>query len=297
MADHSWTHGSKVTGFRTQVVQELFDCFRSLPYLRTAVQLLLILAGCLVACGVLSLSRRSLPGLISGQVIDWQTGQPVSDIEVRADELNFSKVVARTDVHGHFRFQPQDSPRVYFLFASSSRYGRLLQATWGQTVVLYRKGQQVRDVVIPAIPAAELSGRVYGNDGQPISGCSVSALTGTSHFDLSTDLQVRGVHTITPFDLAQADDPNQLMEVESGKTDGNGLYVFHRLGADRYFVLARCQEAQTPRKNLPFIWEPMLYPNVNSIASAQAILLLPGDHRAGIDFHMQRKRACTLEGK
>jgi len=102
-----------------------------------------------------------MPGLIAGQVIDWKTGQPAPFIEVRIDELNFSKVVARTDAHGRFSFQPRDLPNVYFLFASSPHYGRLLQATLGQTVVMYRKGQRVREVVIPAIPATELSGHVY----------------------------------------------------------------------------------------------------------------------------------------
>jgi hypothetical protein len=185
---------------------------------------------------------------------------------------------------------------VYFLFAAPPRYGRLLQTTFGQTMVLYRKSERVRNVVIPAIPATELAGHVYGTNGKPISGCDVSALTRAGHFDISAELYVQGgAHRILPSDLAEADDPNKLMDVESSKTDVNGLYVFHRLGADRYFVLARCQEPLG--KNAPDIWAPMLYPDVDSIASAREITLLPGDRRAGIDFHMQRERAYRLEGK
>lgn len=264
--------------------------------MRTAIQISLILAGCMFACLDLSL-HCFLPGLISGQVIDWQTGQPVPDVEVRTDDFRSAEPVVRTDAHGYFHFQPRNWPQTYFLFASSPRYGRLLQATWGQTVVLYRNNQQVRDVIIPAIPATELAGHVYGSDGKPIAGCSISALTRASYFDMPVNLQVQGVHTIMPWDLAEADDPNQLKKVESVKTDREGFYVFDQLGADRYFVSAQCQETQVSPKSPPYIWEPRLYPDVNSLAGAQQILLLPGNHRAGIDFHMQRKRAYAMEGK
>jgi hypothetical protein len=105
------------------------------------------------------------------------------------------------------------------------------------------------------------------------------------------------MHVVTPPELAEADDPNKLIEIESGKTDVNGVYVFRTLGADRFFVLARCNETQTGPKNAALTWAPMLYPDVNSFDTAQEILLLPSAHRAGIDFHMQRKRTYSLEGK
>jgi hypothetical protein len=41
----------------------------------------------------------------------------------------------------------------------------------------------------------------------------------------------------------------------------------------------------------------MAYPWADSIAGAQEIVLLPGEHRLGIDFHMHRKRSYVLEGK
>lgn len=281
---------------RNQAIEELFHLIKSLSYLRTAGQLLVILAACVVVCWAFSLYGRSSAALITGQVIDWKTGQPAPYTDVRLDELNSSGVVARTDARGRFSFQPQDSPRVYFLFAAPPRYGTLLQATFGQRIVMYRKSQRVRDIVIPAIPGTELSGHIYGSDGKPIHGCNVSALTRTSRFDISTDLQVRGWHSVLPYDLAEADDPNKLIEVESAETDVDGMYIFRRLGADRYFVLARCNETQTSQKSARSTWVPMLYADVNSITSAQQILLLPGNHRAGIDFHMQRKRASRLEG-
>jgi hypothetical protein len=224
--------------------------------------------------------------LISGKVIDWSTGQPVADTEVSKYEPNSSRVVARTDAHGAFTFVAP-TPDVYFLFASAPRYGRLLQTTFGQTVAVYRSGARVRDVVIPAIPATGLSGHVYGTNGQPISGCDVSAITRVS------------VQGDQPFreGSPRGEDPNKFIDVERAETGPDGSYTFQRLGADRYFVLARCRELVHSEKHAGFVWEPMVYPQVTSIAQAQEILLFPGDHRSGVDFRMQRKRSYAFEGK
>ena len=255
--------------------------------MRIAAQFLALFLLCLAGCWLLDRVVRSRSLLISGKVIDWNTGQPVPDTEVRGLR---SPVVARTDAHGEFTLAAP-TPKVYFLFASAPRYGRLLQTTFGQTVVVYRPGARVRDVVIPAIPATELSGHVYGADGQPISGCDVSAITRDNG---SSDKQRgRAFGEGSPRD----DDPNKFIDVEGVQTGPDGSYTFQRLGADRYFVLARCRERVHSREAPRFVWEPMAYPQATSIAQAQEILLFPGDHRSGVDFHMRRKRSYAFEGK
>jgi hypothetical protein len=209
--------------------------------------------------------------VISGKVIDWGTGQPAPYTDVLIAKPNFSQPPIRTDAHGQFSFvAPQ--PDVYFLFVSAPRYGKLLQTLFGQTVIVYGRGDRVRNVVIPAIPATGLSGHVYGTDGRPISGCDVSAITRDSLSD-------------------------EFLNVDRTSTRPDGSYTFQQLGADRYFVLARCREP-IPDKGYPrFVWEPLAYPQATSIAKARGILLLPGQHRADIDFQMQRKRSYVLEGK
>jgi hypothetical protein len=212
------------------------------------------------------------------------------------DDLNFSVHSARTDAQGRFSFQPPHPPRVYFLYAAAPRYGKLLQTTFGQTVVMYRNGQQVRNVMIPAIPATEVSGHVYGSDGKPLAGCFVSAITRTSKVDFAANLQIRGFEALQAGDSAESDDPKKLMDVENEETDANGMYVFHSLGADRYFILARCKKLPTVNTIPPSSWEPMLYPQAHSFDESKEIVLLPGERRKGIDFHIQRKRTYNLEG-
>ncbi|MBV8551809.1 MAG: carboxypeptidase regulatory-like domain-containing protein [Acidobacteriaceae bacterium] len=265
--------------------------------MRTTAQLLTILFVCLAGCWLLDREVGSRPTLISGEIVDWGTGQPAPYTDVRIARLNFSQVVARTDKRGQFAFSGPKGPGVYFLFAGSPRYGRLLQTTFGQTIVAYRAGQHIRKVVIPAIPATELSGHVYATDGHPLSGCNVSGFTpDNSDSHKSVELQARIAQAFT-YHIAQADDPNKFIEVETDRTDSHGAYTFKRLGADRYFVLARCLEPGTGGENSPFSWEPTAYPQENSIATAQQIVLLPGEHRSGIDLRMQRKRSYVLEGK
>lgn len=264
--------------------------------MRRLLELLLILLVCLAASWGLSVYTRSLPATISGVVIDWNTGRPAPYADVQMDQLNLSTVVARTDARGRFSFNPPNPPGPYFLFAGPPRYGTLLQTTFGQTIMMYRKAERIAGVVLPAIPATELSGHVYGEDGKPISGCEIIALTRDTRLAPWTDLQMKGWQASTPPDMAAADDPQKFLEIEWTNTDAKGMFTFHRLGADRYFVVARChQPAMTKANHL--VWVPMLYPDATSISSAREILLLPGDRRGEIDFHLQQKRAYDLKGR
>ncbi|MBV9761310.1 MAG: hypothetical protein JO340_12160 [Acidobacteriaceae bacterium] len=265
--------------------------------MRTLVQLLLILVICLAACWGLSFYTGSLPATISGVVIDWNTGRPAPFTDVRVDRLNFSVTVARTDARGRFVFRPPARPDICFLFAGPPRYGTLLQTTFGETVVMYRKAERVSDVVIPAIPATELSGHVYGSDGRPISGCHVSALTRDTRLDPRANLHNQGWYGTLASDLAAADDPQKFLDIDWVNTDAQGLFTFDRLGADRYFILARCETPAARVTAGHLGWVPMLYPDAAAVASAREILLLPGDRKGGIDFHLQRRPTYNLRGK
>ncbi len=256
-----------------------------------------MLSGCLAACWSLSSYASSLPATISGVVIDSNTGRPGPYTDVRVDHLNFSAVAARTDARGRLLFHPPAPPNTSFVFAGSPRYGRLLQTTFGQTVVMYRKGERIADVVIPAILVTELSGHVYGTDGTPISGCYVSALTPDTRLSTWANVQMERWSATLASDLAAADHPKKFLEIEWVSTDASGMFTFHRLGADKYFVLARCNPPAMRATANHLAWVPVLYPNATSIASAREIVLLPGDRKGGIDFHLQRKRTYDLTGK
>jgi hypothetical protein len=164
-------------------------------------------------------------------------------------------------------------------------------------MVLHRGREQITGIVIPAIPATELSGRVYASDGTPISGCYVSALTRDTRLNPRANLQLERMSTTVASDLAEADDTQKFLEIETVRTGENGMFIFHRLGADKYFVLARCKSPAARARADHHAWIPMIYPDATSIAGAREILLLPGDRKGDIDFHLQRRRTYDLAGK
>jgi 5-hydroxyisourate hydrolase-like protein (transthyretin family) len=221
--------------------------------------------------------------LISGTVVDWTTGRPVSGVTVAFKELNGSSEAAHTDASGRFTAVAPEERRPYLLFAADPRFGTLLQSTFGRMVMVYARGEQHSGVVVPAIPSAELSGRVLDEEnGAPIPGCQVSALT-------------KGV-----------DDGQHLQMIGFKTTDRSGAFSF-RLGADRYFLLVSCHK-YLPGEPMGYLgtgsvpwrvrssWPSMLLAQSGSVNRPQAVVLLPGVRRVGVDFHLRSVPQYSIHG-
>ncbi|HEX4232617.1 MAG TPA: carboxypeptidase regulatory-like domain-containing protein [Bryobacteraceae bacterium] len=222
--------------------------------------------------------------LISGTVVDWTTGRPVPGVTVAFKHMNGSSEAAHTDASGRFTAVAPEERRPYWLFAADPRFGTLFQSTFGRVVMVYARGEQHSGVVVPAIPSAELSGHVLDADsGAPIPGCEVSALT------------------------KSADDDPRLQLIDFRTTDRSGAFSF-RLGADRYFLLVNCLK-YLPGEPVGYLgagsipwrvrssWPPMLFPQLDLVNRPQAIVLLPGGRKAGIDFHLRSVRQYSIHGK
>lgn len=227
-------------------------------------------------------------------MIDWSTGKPAAHANLSIDAINFSRREVRTDAQGRFQFNlPRED--IFFLSASPPRYGLLVQTRFGNTVVAMRKGEKFRNLIIPAIPATQLSGHVLDSDGHPLLGCSVSAV---SREDVnprkSVELNWLGfpVHSRLPW---EDDDPNKFYLAEETQTAADGSFNFKRIGADRFFLLTRCQIRDAITQKLDSWWQPVFYPAATSLKEAHEILLLPGQHRTGFDFHLARPRTYRLE--
>ncbi len=253
------------------------------------MQLVALLLACLVGTWLLGWQTRSRPTIISGQVIDWGTGKPAAYTEVMSE---YSGQVAKADAQGRFTFVAPHEPNYYFLFAGSPRYGSLLQTFFGQTVVAYRGGEEIRNVLIPAIPATSLSGHVYDSGGRPIAGCDVAAVT-RDNPDSDRSIDLRYSHYGE--EAWQADDPERFIQAEIQETNAHGEYALTRLGADRFFIMARCRESKSGEAGLHLAWEPVVYPHAASIDEGQEIVLRPGDKLSGIDFHVLRKPSYPLK--
>ena len=247
--------------------------------------MLLLLFACAGISFLLHWFIISRPARISGTVVDWTTGLPVPAVMVRLRELNGSSKAATTDARGRFTATvPRPTSWVYWLYAEDPRFGSLLQSTFGRALAVHALGERHSGIVVPAIRATGLSGHVYAEDSStPLPGCEVWAM------------------------IEQPDQAPQFQHVSMETTDKKGAFRFARLGADRYFVLARCHRylpgeqrgyadvAPAPWKSRSS-WEPMLYPQAASFDHAKAIVLLPGDDRRGIDFQLRSVPQYSLYG-
>lgn len=258
--------------------------------MRIAAQFLLIALACAISCWLLSRLLPPKPTIVSGVAIDWKTGRPVPHIRVVLDRgPNYLGATTTTDALGHFYLRAPFTPEVYFVYAAVAReQNTLMQMRFGQRIVIYRKGEQFGNVTVPVIPPTAVSGHVFGDDGSPIAGCHVAAITRTS-----TPAQQVGSEAWV---AAERNDRKPFLNVESERTDSTGAYRFTRLGADRYYILARCKAPNGHADRLDR-WSPMVYPQAASMASGKEVILFPGDRLSGIDFHLHRERTYSLRGE
>jgi hypothetical protein len=198
----------------------------------------------------------------------------VPAIEVWFKEMNGSRFAARTDSQGHFTAIASEGSGFYLWYAAGAQFGSLMQASFGRAVLVPRRGERQSGVVVPAIPSTEVSGYVYSDAMKPLGGCEVAALTDDPDHDPPT------------------------YPVETVKTDNTGAFTFTHLGADRYFLSVRChrylpdeQDGYDGAGARPWrvrdSWLPETKP----------IVLLPGDRRRGIDFHLQSAPQYSLHGR
>jgi len=229
----------------------------------------LLLLACATGCFLLDLLVTSRAALISGIVVNWISGRPVPDVEVRFKEMNGSRPATRTDANGRFTAVAPEDRGLYLLYAGGTEAGSILQAYFGRAVLVPRRGERHSGVVVPAIPPTEVSGHIYGDDAKPLAGCEVAALP---------------EETIYPDGTT--------------KTDNAGAFALTRLGADRYLLSVHChrylpgdQEGYNGAGALPWrarnSWLPETKP----------IVLLPGDRRRGVDFHLQSAPQYSLRGR
>ncbi len=250
--------------------------------MRHFVELSLLLAACCGLCFGLHLYIESRPTLISGTVVNAFDGRPVPGVAIFWLGLNNSTLLTESDTQGQFTalVEPRN---LYFLYAIDQRFGPLLQTNIGQLVTVYSRGEQHRDVIVPAIPSTALSGHVYTDSGARLKGCEVTAMTSDPKL------------------------PGSLRYVKHEMTNVEGAYTFVSLGADRYFVRAQCRQylpGELQRIDVgPERWrvrrsyEPLLYPQASTLARARSVTLLPGDQRSDVDFHLHAVDQYSIHGR
>jgi hypothetical protein len=205
-------------------------------------------------------------------------------VKIRFHTLNASVREAVTDEQGQFSEDNLPASAGFVAWVSDPHYAGVMGSVFGTDVIFTASGQRRDGVTVPAIPGSEISGRVTDDGGEPIAGCPVSALR--------------------PEPL---DDPKTFEHVETIKTESQGRFRFQNIDMGRYYLLAECDRLEPGEEKTPYnvtnsdwrrreSWPHVLYPNARSLHDAQAINLLPGSTRAGLDFKLKLAPSFSLRG-
>ncbi|MDX1980475.1 MAG: carboxypeptidase-like regulatory domain-containing protein, partial [Bryobacteraceae bacterium] len=137
-------------------------------------------------------------------------------------------------------------------------------------------GEQKREVVIQLSPAAAVEGKVTGEEGEPLSGCSVSLMR---YLHLSTGV---------------GGGERRMVARGNATTNDLGEYRVFDLPPGRYYVRTHCR---TPQAASQEVYQDLFHPGVPALEGAAQLRLAAGAEVTGIDFRMRRIKAVTIEGK
>jgi Carboxypeptidase regulatory-like domain len=212
---------------------------------------------------------------LEGVVINTATGKPLPRALVQIAEH-----AMLTGPEGEFSFSGLPAGTELVRVVKPGYFTPGLRARQWSMGVNVEVGPGVGKVVLKLEPEAVITGRVTGEDDEPLEGVSIQVLTY----------------------ISMNDGPQQLMPVDSGaRTDEDGNYRIAGLPAGRYYVAARGADAnrrvatgQAQQRSEAY---PLLtyYPGTPDLAAAGAINLAPGQ-QTEVPFSLALTPAYRLAG-
>jgi len=226
----------------------------------------------LLACTLLGQTPPP-KGSISGAVLDAVSGSALSGADIYMSPGGKS---AKTDEKGNYEFKDLDSGSyklsVYFNHGQGAHGTKMAQLASGQSLTLDFR----------LTPKADISGRVTDDNGEPVPGANVFLIA--REYRLG---ELRYVYA----GLSSTDDRGQyhLKNVETGTG-----YLIEAVKQDRN--VKSISDAPADPKLRKKAMVPTFYPNSESIAAAQVMVLQPGEKRDGTDITLRRSASYCLDG-
>lgn len=244
----------------------------------------------LLIAALLSSAAHAQSAMVEGTVINKLTGAPLKNAHViynhtDAGPNNTSTPISTdTDPQGHFLVElSAGSYRLWVERSGFARqiFGALSPAGEGATLTL-AAGQQMHDVVFRMTPLGAIAGRVFDEDGEPLTGVDIQVL----RFQYSTGHR-------------------QLVSVAGSSSNDRGEYRVFGLPAGRYLLLASPPGAPITRPiesgalvaDAQDAYAALYYPGVLEVDAASPVLLPEGGELNDADFRLRRIRAITLRGR
>ncbi|HEV2494150.1 MAG TPA: carboxypeptidase-like regulatory domain-containing protein [Terriglobia bacterium] len=223
-------------------------------------------------------------GVIEGAVVKTTTGQPLKRAVVTAQGsrpvtgggVESIERSTHTDASGHFILRGLPAGE-YNLWANRDGY---LGQAYGQDtpnspgkMLKLASGEDKRDVLFRLIPTGAIVGRVYDEDGEPISGVSVQALR-YNYFNGA----------------------RQLNTMAGSPTNDLGEYRLVGLAPDKYYVSATYTNQDAGDDSSSEAYAPVYYPGTNDSSAAVSVEVQAGAETP-IDFNLIPVPAVRVRGQ
>lgn len=247
--------------------------------MRTGLQLLLLLCGCLAAFFAVDRCMQSRPIVISGIAIDFTTGRPMPHAHIRFQYPNGSNEAAVADRAGRFRVQVDTDAYCCFFYVGPPDASPILQTNVLTNIAPRPNYHHFSGVRVYGAAATQVNGHVFDESGTPLKHCDVVALTHEPD-----------------------QEPYYRQTGNSVVSDDSGAFTFNQLGSDRYYFVAECNHYLPGEKHWGekwrdrLSWLPTFYPNARTIESAREVALHPGDYVTGINFHLRAVPQYAVRG-
>jgi hypothetical protein len=225
---------------------------------------------------------------VAGTVLRLDTGESLKKARVELVNRSDDKqsIYETTDELGQFHFESVQ-PGSYRLTVTRNGY---VHSEFGQkrpggagAVLTLLPGQRMTDLVFKLARTGAITGRVFDEDGEPISGAQIRILR---------PFRRNGML----YDVANSNGPLS--------TNDLGEYRAFDLYPGRYYV------SVTPRSEGPFGgpapsqkqkarggYLPGYYPNTSDPSKAQTILVQAGDEVRSVDFFLRPAPVVAIRGK
>jgi hypothetical protein len=227
---------------------------------------------------------------IEGRVVKAGTAEPVRKAKVElvpaGQHEESEHISAISDQDGRFKFEKVPAAEWLLDIERSGFVGQ----QHGRGSAKQRKkislepGQQISDYVVSLVPASTLTGRVHDQDGEPMSGVSISAMR--------YKYGRAGKRVLSPLHHAMTNDL--------------GEYRMFGLMPGQYFLLATPQSdqfeadvvpASTPATKTPKLrYAATFYPGTQNETDAVA-LNMAGGEEGHADFNLSTVRTVKVSGK
>ncbi len=229
---------------------------------------------------------------VDGRVINIVNGEPVRKASVSLQPREAGRGTeysSYTDSNGHFVIEDVE-PGVYTPIVERTSFKTQVQGAPGARPepITVATGQDLTGVTIRLIPLGVITGRLLDEDGDPIQGATLEAMT---------DAYVQGKKQLRTVTQTQSNHKGdfRLYNLEPGS-----FYLRAQRNQNQFQVnvsgaifRAAVSSGSTPSGG----YAPTYYPSTTEAASAAPIVVAAGAQLKGIDIQMRKERFYAIRGK